>query len=315
MKDVPVGIIGAAHERHCVYLSRELERQGARPVLLDNSPQLPFPLSMRNERSYYRDLPLDAIRVYFLRALFVPSPAFDTAPIAEELKEDGYVAYAAERERYAAWLSWLKAAPFRGQLIVNPVDTLLLHFAKPYQLEWLRSRRLPVPDTLVTGDAELLRQFARGRQLVYKPVAGGALCRLLNEDDMRGDKLETLTTAPVLFQEYVTGSDLRVFVLDGQVIAAFLVEGEDIDYRSGETKLEPYALQPEIAELCVRACETLGLPFSGVDLKLQQDGSAVLIECNPSPMFEGFDRVGPVPVVERLAAYLIGRQRALSDGG
>jgi hypothetical protein len=305
MKDVSVGIIGAANERHCVYLSRELERQGARPVILDNSPNLPFPLSQRADESYYGGMPLSDTAIYYLRALFLPTPAIDTEPIAGQIREEGYVAYAAERERYAAWLSWLKTAPLHNRHIVNPVDTLLLHFAKPYQLECLRKRQIPVPDTLVTGDAKLLRHFSRNRQVVYKPVAGGALCRLLTDEDKGEERLEALATAPVLFQEYVAGSDLRVFVLDGRVIASFLVEGEGIDYRAGETKLEPYELQPEIADLCVQACETLGLIFSGVDLKLQVDGSVVLIECNPSPMFEGFDRVSPVPIVEQLAAYLI----------
>lgn len=317
MKDITVGVIGAEGERHCVYLSRELERQGAQALLLDNSPNLPFPLSMQGERSYYGDRCLDDAMVYYLRALFLPTPAIDTEPIAEEIRKDGYVAYAAERERYAAWLSWLKSAPLHGRHIVNPVDTLLLHFAKPYQVEWLRRTGIPVPETLVTSNAGLLRQFAAGRQLVYKPVAGGALCRLLDKEDLEAERLEALASAPVLFQEYIEGSDLRAFVLDGQVIASFLVEGDGIDYRAGGTQLQPYQLSPAMADVCVRACAELGLIFSGVDLKLRSDGTVVLIECNPSAMFEGFDAASDAesPIVRRLAAYLIERAASLRTTG
>ncbi|UUZ94697.1 ATP-grasp domain-containing protein [Paenibacillus sp. P25] len=204
-----------------------------------------------------------------------------------------------------AWLSWLKGASYFGHAIVNPVDTLLLHFAKPYQIEVLRSAGIPVPETLVTSRPEELRTFCEQREVVYKPVAGGALCRLVTPQDFDAERLSALQTAPVQFQEYIPGDDLRVFVLNRQAIAAFLVGGEGVDYRSNTTRLEAVSIAPDVAELCVNACDALGLVFSGVDLKLRPDGSVVLIECNPSPMFEGFDRVAPVSVVSQLARYLI----------
>lgn len=304
-QSLTIGIIGSSRERHCLYLSQELERQGARSLILDNSPDQPYPLSYYEERDFYQDYDLSSITTYFLRALFLPSPAFDTSAIQAHIREEGYIAYAAERERYASWLAWLKTAPLHGRMIVNPVDTLIIHFAKPYQMESLRMAGIPIPATLITSDAKLLLDFCKHREVVYKPVAGGALCRLLTEDDKQPERLTALASAPVQFQEYIAGDDLRVFVLDGRVIASFLVAGEGIDYREQTSRLEYYPVSDEIAQMCVRACDTLGLIFSGVDLKLRPDGSVVMIECNPSPMFEGFDRVAPVPIVQQLASYLI----------
>lgn len=311
MNELTVGIIGARLERHCIYLSQELERQGARALILDNLPGKPFPLSYGEESSRYHDqsdLDLTEMKVCFLRALFLPTPAFE---VSEQIAKEGYVAYMAERERYAAWLSWLMSAPFDGRWMVNPVETLMIHFAKPYHLARLRHAGIPVPKTLVTSHAETLLEFSRGRKIVYKPVAGGAYCRLFTEEDRHPDRLEALMTAPVQFQEYIEGEDLRVFVLDGKVIASFLVEGEGIDYRKGTTDVKPCEVTPEVASMCIKACETLGLIFSGIDLKRQPDGSVVCIECNPSPMFEGFDRVAPVPIVSQLAAWLIGKAKQL----
>ncbi|MDR9794110.1 ATP-grasp domain-containing protein [Aeribacillus pallidus] len=305
MAEVSVGIIGSQFERHCLYLQKELVRQGAQAFILDNSPDVPYPLSFGGEDSHYENRDLSETNVYFLRALFVPTPAFDTSQIKEQIKENGFLAYAAERERYAAWLSWLKSSSYFGRLIVNPVDTLLIHFAKPYHLECLRRAGIPIPKTLVTSNPEKVLEFSHNCDVIYKPVAGGALCRLLTEEDKKPERLEALSTAPVQFQEYIQGQDVRVFVLDRKVIASFIIEGEGIDYREGAHQVKPFEITPEIAQLCIEACETLGLIFSGIDLKLRPDGSVICIECNPSPMFEGFDRVAPVSIVSQLASYLI----------
>lgn len=289
-------------ERHCIYLSEELTRQGAEPLILNNAPDLAFPLSFHGTKAFYNDQEISDLHVIFMRALFLPTPAFDASEIEDRMKEQGYIAYAAHRERYAAWLSYLKLAALQGKQVINPIDSLLLHFAKPYQTETLRSKGLPVPETLVTSNAELLLDFCQDKEVVYKPVAGGALCRKLTEADKQPERLDRLASAPVQFQEYIPGPDLRVFVLNGRVIASFILESDHIDFREGSADLSVYPLEPEIAELCIRACRELGLLFSGVDLKLRADGSVVLIECNPSPMFEGFDRV--LSGNERIAAQL-----------
>ncbi len=312
--ELSIGIIGSPNERHCLYVASELERQGARAIILNTSFDQPYPLSYSDEETSYEMFDLSKTYVYFLRALFLPSPAIDTSHLQDELKKHGYAAYAAERERYAAWLSWLKIARLDGRLIVNPVDTLLIHFAKPYHLHCLRKAGIPIPKTLVTSDPERLLQFSKDRDVVYKPVAGGALCRLLKEEDKTRERLATLANAPVQFQEYIRGKDVRVFVLNRKVIASFLVEGEGIDYREQTNRVTPYEITPTIAEMCVKACDTLGLIFSGIDLKLMPDGSVVLIECNPSPMFEGFDRVAPRPIVSQLAQYLIEQAKKRESG-
>lgn len=304
-----IGIIGAERERHCLYLAEEIERQGGQAVIMDTVNQSVFPLSMNSVgQSYgsgYQDQDMDDIHVYYLRALFLPTPAFDASPIEEQIREEGYVAYAAQRERYAAWLSWLKCLPLHGKLLVNSVDTLLIHFAKPYQIEVLRQAGIPVPDTLVTSSQDKLLDFARSRQVVYKPVAGGAHCRLLEPDDLAAERLDTLRHAPAIFQEYIKGQDVRVFVLDGKAIAAFELASDEVDYRLGGQEVTAISIPAEIASLCVAACSRLNLLFSGVDLKRRPDGSYVLIECNPSPMFEGFDRHALEPIVSTLARYLL----------
>ncbi|MDI3329056.1 MAG: ATP-dependent carboxylate-amine ligase, partial [Alicyclobacillaceae bacterium] len=265
MAQISVGIIGSPRERHCIYLSREIERQGARAVVLNTAPDIPFPLTMMAEsvpagsgtagkaagaagRANYEGLDLGEIGAFFLRVFFLPTPAFEVD--AASVKEGGYVEYVAQRERYATWLSWLKILTDTGRVLVNPVDTLLIHFAKPFQIDRLRRAGIPVPVTLVTGRGEEVREFASGREVVYKPVAGGALCRRLTEADLRPERLERLAAAPVMFQESIPGEDIRVFVLGDRVIGAFHIEGEGLDYRGGAHRVVQTAISEDEARDC-----------------------------------------------------------------
>lgn len=167
MRKHTIGIVGAPNERHCLYLAQELRKQHAEPLILDNAPDIPFPLSLRGNEVYYNDRSLDDLHVLFMRALFLPTPAFDAREIETRVKEQGYAAYAAHRERYATWLSFLKTASIQDKRVVNPIDSLLLHFAKPYQTEILRSKDLPVPDTLITSNPDLLLEFCRDEICAY----------------------------------------------------------------------------------------------------------------------------------------------------
>ncbi|PZE20036.1 ATP-grasp domain-containing protein [Paenibacillus xerothermodurans] len=314
-----IGIIGAGNERHCVYLADELRKQGAEPLIMDNTSTLPFPLTLGTGSgmpdSYYNDHSLKDVQVFYLRALYLPTPAFNAQPLEAQIRQEGYVAYAAQRERYAAWLSYLKCLPLQNKLLVNPIDRLLIHFAKPFQMAFLHREGIPVPATLVTSEAAQVKAFANGRDVVYKPVAGGAHCRKLSQEDLEPERLAALANAPVMFQQLVPGQEVRVFVLDGKVLGAFAIESSAIDYRTGEAAVTATEISAAVAKLSIRACRALGLLFSGVDVKLGSDGSAVLLECNPSPMFEGFDRHAEVSIVSQLASFLIQEAAARSAVG
>lgn len=303
-----VGLIGEERETHTHYVAREISRQGGVPLILNSSPNQPFPLTLSPDGFEYKGIPLHEVESFFLRVLFIPTPAFDTKAIEGFLAEEGYVAYASERERYAAWLSFLKILSLKGKRVINPIDTLLLHFAKPYQLSLLEGSDLPIPRTLVTGNPEQVKAWASQHPLIYKPVAGGALVHRLTEEDLKEDRLSALEHAPVLFQEYVEGEDLRVFVLNGRVIGSFRITGEGVDYREGKTTVEPIHTSQELEELSIKAASATGLLFTGIDWKRKKNGDLVILECNPAPMFMGFDQVAKNRIVTQLVAELLARK-------
>jgi glutathione synthase/RimK-type ligase-like ATP-grasp enzyme len=82
------------------------------------------------------------------------------------------------------------------------------------------------------------------------------------------------------------------------------IHSDALDYRGHETGVEAIALTEAETDLAIRAAETCGMPFSGVDLIRAQDGLTQLLECNPSPMFAAIEDATGVRVADPLAAYL-----------
>ena len=175
---------------------------------------------------------------------------------------------------------------------------------KPYQLALLRRAGLPVPDTCWTNDPAEVRRFAVGRRIAYKPVMGGAATQELLPTDLTDERLDALGAAPVTFQALLPGDDIRVYVLDGEIVAAMRIVTAALDFRGHEERIERISLPEVVAEQCRRAAQVLGLRFTGIDLKGDDEGTLRFLEANPSPMFVGFDELAGTEIGARLAARL-----------
>jgi glutathione synthase/RimK-type ligase-like ATP-grasp enzyme len=206
----------------------------------------------------------------------------------DEMTDDWRRTMAAIRERADFIMSIVYRWELAGIPIYNPLSAFP-KITKPYQLALLQNAGLPVPRTRWTNDPETVRQFAAEHSLIYKPVAGGAETKQLQPGDMSEERLEMLRAAPVCFQALLPGKDIRVYVIDGKIVASIRIETDSIDFRQHELALEQFELDDATRQVCVRATEVLGLRFTGMDLKANARGELEILELNPSPMFLGFD--------------------------
>jgi len=94
----------------------------------------------------------------------------------------------------------------------------------------------------------------------------------------------------VCFQELLPGQDVRVYVIDGELVCALAIEAGALDFREDERAVTRFDPDPALRATCIRAAATLGLRFTGMDLKADVHGTLKILELNPSPMFLGFDR-------------------------
>ncbi|MGH3927293.1 MAG: ATP-grasp domain-containing protein, partial [Pseudonocardiaceae bacterium] len=230
----PWGIIGPPHDPQVASVAGCLRDRGAGPVILDFSR---FPakgrLSLLDGMPLAPSVGIDGARRWYVRSMPLPLPflpnnatpnnatpnnatpnnaTVDNAS-PDELAHDWRQAYAGGRERRSFVFSFVAALERGGAFLVNPPATFGQHFLKLEQLQLLRDAAVPIPRTLATNDPAAVIDFAHsvGGPIVYKPVAGGALCRRVTADDLRPERLTLLANAPVLFQEEIPGRNLRVY--------------------------------------------------------------------------------------------------------
>ncbi|HEY5268088.1 MAG TPA: 30S ribosomal protein S6--L-glutamate ligase [Candidatus Saccharimonadales bacterium] len=111
-----------------------------------------------------------------------------------------------------------------------------------------------------------------------------------------------------LVQEYIaesSGTDIRAFVVGGQVIASMKRQSLDDDFRSnlhqgGEGS--PIKLTDEERKTAQKAAKAMGLPICGVDM-LRSDRGPLILEVNSSPGF-GIEKVTKHDVAKRVIEYV-----------
>ncbi len=212
------------------------------------------------------------------------------------------------RSLHDTFLTWMNITPAR---VVNRAAPMASNSSKPYQAQLIRRVGFDVPETLVTNDPELVREFvARHRRVIYKSVSGtrsiveevdaGALARL---DDIRW--------CPVQFQAYVEGVDVRVHVV-GERVFATRVASDAADYRYAgarggvPARLEATRLSGAVEARCVELTDRLGLRFSGIDLRITPDERVVCFEVNPCPAYTYYEGHTGQPIARAVAHHLAG---------
>jgi hypothetical protein len=294
-------ILGGMDDAHACHMLEHLRFGGTDAELFDSRwfpPDLRIAYGPAPERGSMRlptgrVLAFEAIRSVYWRC-------YNTVHAAD--LPDPEQAYIATNDARGMFESVLIRLPARW---VNGWRAYQLHQTKPVQLALVAALGVPVPATLLSNDAEAVREFAaRHSRCIFKPVQGGAHTRPLTPAHLDDDNLRNLALAPVTIQEEVPGTNIRVFVA-GERVLACEVRTESLDFRDdGDPQIVSHDLPADVAAWCLRAARALELLWTGIDLRLTPQGRYVFLEANPSPMFMGFEARSGLPLTASLAALL-----------
>lgn len=315
MDSGPIVIVGALTDDHARAVYEGVLARGHEPFVLngqDFPDTLAVSLGEAAEAIEIAGRRLGRPAAAYVRSLYLDAAGYGL-DVEEAMKQDWRRTTMILRERSTALSSVLLRWNALGVPLYNPPDTRMM-ITKPFQLSALEAAGLPVPATLWTNDPDAVRRFCERHTAIYKPVAGGAATRKVEPHDLEPERLERLAAAPVCFQELLPGQDIRVYVLDGKILCAMKILTDAIDFRGAEQSVEAFELVPEVAEQCVRACEVLGLRFTGMDLKGDTAGRLKILELNPSPMFLGFEALAGVQIAGPLCDALVGHATRQDDG-
>ncbi|MFJ8089596.1 RimK family alpha-L-glutamate ligase [Lysinibacillus sp. NPDC095746] len=198
---------------------------------------------------------------------------------------DEQILFKAQIENLSTWLKILRD---KGITLINPpVDS-----TKYYQLFRLIDAQIPMPQTCITNSYNELQNFvSKVGQVIFKPLTGGEHCREVNQFVL--DSLRNQQTEPIIFQEYIKGQDIRVYLLNGEIISSHILENNTdyLDYRENpafstdKLKYIPVNLPEYVIKFCKDAANILNLSFTGIDIKIDEKGNYYLIECNSMPIY------------------------------
>jgi len=204
---------------------------------------------------------------------------------------------------------WAEVTPAR---VVNRIAPMGSNFSKPFQAQLISRYGFEVPETLITNDPELVRAFrAKHGRVIYKSISGvRSIVQTLTDEDM-DERLDNIRWCPTQFQAFVEGTNVRVHTVGDKVFAT-AISTEATDYRyaqrqSGDhAELREVDLSDELAEMCVKLAEGLGLAFAGIDLKVTPENRVYCFEVNPSPAFSYYESNTGQPISKAVAQYLAG---------
>lgn len=303
-----VVVVAAGTDETAMGVQHALTRLGARVHFLDTA-RIPEAgaLSLHDGVVRAGGVVLSDARSVYVKSVHLGVPLFDVDSLARRKPKSWPQRWVAERERHALITSALRAMEAGGAHFVNSVSRFEVHLLKPLQTELLARAKVPVPSSLTTNDASAVLAFAgQHGDVIYKPLAGGALVRRLEAKDLTPRRLAALATAPVLFQQRIEGLEYRVTVLAGRVIAAFRLPARGVvDAREVLERARKVKVPRHVGEVCVRAAKALGLVFTSVDVRVRDDGAPFVLECNPTPSVAFYESPSRSPILRALAAHLI----------
>lgn len=301
----PVVLVGSRRDAHIEAVQRGLAELGVEAFVLDtlDFPERPaIALGERLESISVDGRDLGVPGAVYVRDVYT-QPLAVGVDVADEMEQDWRRTLVALREKAHVLYPLLGRWTEIGVPSYNPMSADW-RLAKPMQLALLERAGLPVPSTIWTNDPAAVRDFAAGRRVAYKPVAGGAATKELGADDLTDERLGTLRGAPVTFQKLLPGDNYRVYCLDDEVVATIRIGSESLDYRQQEETIEQVELPAEVTDKCLQGARVLALRWTGIDLKSDGDGGLQFLEMNSSPMFLGFDRRAGTRILDALVGAL-----------
>lgn len=204
-----------------------------------------------------------------------------------------------------------------GCLVYNNAETIEMVRDKLHTHQVLAERGIPSPRTMLAKlplDEDMLIMIERtlGFPVVVKTLKGalGAGVFLIENPKTFKDQMDLIAqTSPdvqLIFQQFVEasrGRDLRLFVVDGELVAAMERRAKEGDfkanYSSGGT-VHQFHADASAVDIAVRTAEALNIQIGGIDLLFLKDGGYTICEANTFPGFKGLEKASGVNVPERI---------------
>lgn len=183
-------------------------------------------------------------------------------------------------------------------------------------MQMLAAAGLGLPKTAFTNYSKEEKQIIQnmgGAPLIIKLLEGTQGLGVVLAETIKAAKsvIEAFhgLKARILVQEFIKeakASDIRAFVVNGEVVGAMKRTGKEGEFRSNLHRggtAELIKLKRSEKAAAVKAAETMGLSVAGVDM-LQSDRGPLILEVNSSPGLEGIEKATESDIAGKIIDYV-----------
>ena len=222
-------------------------------------------------------------------------------------------------EQITRRLSLLEHMEKTGTLVVNPVNAIRTARDKYATMTALAKAGLPIPATYVTEMAHwAYRKTGHIKQTVYKPLIGS-----LGFGSMKFDNIDLAFNIyvqlerigqPLLIQEYIGTegenepiSDIRAFVIGDRVVAVMERTAKKGQWKTNiaqGAKPKAIKLTNELEKLALKATQTLGLAYAGIDI-LKTKHETTILEANTTPNWQTIQKTTKTNIAKQITEHTI----------
>ena len=203
-----------------------------------------------------------------------------------------------------------------GVFTTLKASCLQLSRDKVSTLQILTAHGVSVPSSALSNNPYTFRSMVESMgppPVIIKLVRGTHGMGVIKSDDIGTAEsiLEAFykTKDRALVQRFVPeakGADVRVFVVNGEVVGVMKRQAKAGEFRSnlhrGGTSTV-IALTEEEKEMSLKAAEVLGLSVAGVDM-LQTNSGPQILEVNASPGLEGIETTTKVDIAGKIITFV-----------
>lgn len=200
---------------------------------------------------------------------------------------------------------------------LNPPSNDEMGHRKTYQMSIAHQLGFPMPETLVTNNpAEVIEFQGRldGKKIIYKPFS--ATRKHWRETRVFGKRelqhLDSLCFSPTIFQRYVSGQDVRLTAVGGELFAAVIDARSSeypVDFRMNMDRVTMHVTEipADVQRFVGALMKRLGLVYGAIDFRIDEHGDWYFLEINPAGQWLFVEEATGLPISESIADWLIGR--------
>jgi len=215
-------------------------------------------------------------------------------------------------------LALIRHFSLMGIPVVNNLNSIRLTKNKFLTLQALVKAHIPVLHTVFVNSAKGFQEALTrlgGFPVVIKQVSsrqGEGIILIEENCNVQSVTQKYLDRRKgLLVQRFIPTEgrhDIRVFVVGTNIVGAMELHPMKGDFRANyhlSKASKPTDLTPELKRISLKAANAVGLEIAGVDIMVDKNDQATVIEVNYSPGFKGLEAATGFDIANRIVGYVV----------